>query len=168
MTKAKPAKATPGALNKPANSRVQFLYQAAALLAQQDSKILYLPKPETTKSTGVLSAEYPIQTLQPLSRRLVSDLRSVSRKTQIRLSPVIKHSTCKGCNTLLVEGSTYSKEIENRSKGGKKPWADVMVQTCNTCGLAKRFPLTVERQKRRPHRTPKTQEDLGVEAPKGG
>jgi ribonuclease P protein subunit RPR2 len=65
----------------------------------------------------------------------------------------MKHSICKNCDTMLIDGSTCTNEVENKSKGGKKRWADVLVRKCNTCGLEKRFPIGAERQKRRPHRT---------------
>lgn len=142
----------------PASSRVQFLHQAAALLAQQHATSTCLL--ETIESSNTTTQQRPAQALQPLSRRLVSDLRAVSLKAQVRLAPAVKHSFCKSCNTVLIEGSTCSKELENRSKGRKKPWADMMVQKCNTCGVAKRFPLAAARQKRNPHRAAKTGEEV--------
>jgi ribonuclease P protein subunit RPR2 len=96
---------------------------------------------------------------QTVSRRLISDLRNVSQKSVIRMSPDLKHSICKYCDTILIDGSTCTNEIENRSKDGKKPWADVLVCKCNTCGFARRFPMAHERQKRRIYRTPKTVEE---------
>ncbi|RKF61368.1 putative rnase p rpr2 rpp21 subunit domain-containing protein [Erysiphe neolycopersici] len=83
------------------------------------------------------------------SRRLVSEIRAVSLKTQIRLSPHIKHSICKSCSTILIDGSTCSNLVENKSKGGKKPWADVLIKKCYTCGSVKRFPISARRQERR-------------------
>ncbi|RYP86163.1 hypothetical protein DL769_000775 [Monosporascus sp. CRB-8-3] len=64
----------------------------------------------------------------------------------------MKHTICKYCDTLLVEGHTSTSFVENQSKGGKKPWADVLVVKCNTCGGLKRFPVQAPRQKRRPIR----------------
>ena len=82
-------------------------------------------------------------------RRFISHLRAVSLKSQIRLSSAMKHSMCKRCDSLLVSGSTSASEIENQSRGGKKPWADVLVITCHTCGFKKRFPTGATRQPRR-------------------
>ena len=152
-----------GAKVNPMSSRVQFLYQAAVLLAQQHSTPVTLS--ETTKDDDTPITELFTENLQPLSQQLVSDLRNVSLKAQIRLALDIKHTICKNCNTILLEGSTCSKEIENNSKGGKKPWADVMVQKCNICGLAKRFPLAARRQKRRPLRAPQTQKCSELKTP---
>ncbi|KAI6712792.1 hypothetical protein PZA11_000516 [Diplocarpon coronariae] len=148
--------------NKAIHSRVSYLYQAAAYMAalretaestrdrttadaggggqqEKDSS--------TSRSTG---PEKPLS--QPASRRLVADLRFVSQKVLMRISPAMKHSICKNCDTMLLHGPTCTSEIENRSRGGKKQWADVLVRKCNVCGLAKRFPLTDKRQKRRPQR----------------
>jgi ribonuclease P protein subunit RPR2 len=50
---------------------------------------------------------------------------------------------------LLVESKTSRSWIENPSKGGRKPWADILVIECGTCGNAKRYPVDAPRQKRR-------------------
>ncbi len=81
-----------------------------------------------------------------LPRRLLSHARSVSMKSQMRLTPTMKHSICKRCDILLVPSSTSTTRLENRSRGGKKPWADVLVVTCTVCGTAKRFPVGAKRQ----------------------
>lgn len=85
-------------------------------------------------------------------RRLVSHLRAVSLKSQIRLSPGIKHSICIHCENPLIMGTTSSSEIENKSRGGMKPWADVFVITCKLCGTARRFPKAAKRQRKRKKR----------------
>jgi ribonuclease P protein subunit RPR2 len=83
---------------------------------------------------------------------LISHLRSVSLKGQIRLSPAMKHSICKRCDSLLVPGSTSSVRLENKSRGGKKPWANVLIVTCCLCSAVKRFPVGAKKQCRRPQR----------------
>lgn len=89
--------------------------------------------------------------LEP-SRRLLSHLRVVSLKSQIRLTPTVKHSICKNCDSLLIPGRTSTSRFENRSRGGRKAWADVLVVTCISCGLAKRYPIGAKRQSRRTER----------------
>lgn len=168
------AKAKPGSVpNKAIYSRVSYLYQAAAYMAAQQEQ----RKPDQSKtatnieamddsgpeSAAVGSSSEPQTPLfQPASRRLVADLRGVSRKVMLRISPTMKHSICKNCDTILVDGKTCTNEVENRSKGGRKPWADVLVRKCNVCGLAKRFPLAAKRQKRKHQRG--VQHNLPVEA----
>lgn len=90
------------------------------------------------------------------SRRLLSHLRAVSLKSQIRLTPTMKHSICQDCDSLLLRGRTSTSRLENKSRGGRKPWADVLVVTCNSCGLAKRHPIGAKRQCRRAERARKT------------
>lgn len=158
MAKGQATKGVGKVPNKNLYSRVSYLYQAATYLAmreQGDLKKLstYSPLLETSLVSPFASSESKHEaSLQPLSRRLLSDLHSVSLKGLMRMSPAIKNSVCKGCQTLLINGSTSTTEIENKSKGGKKPWADILVRKCRTCGLEKRFPITADRQPRRPNR----------------
>ncbi|TQS37790.1 hypothetical protein Golomagni_01724 [Golovinomyces magnicellulatus] len=150
--------------NKALYSRISFLYQAAVYLAtthqhnpkdikptaekeenkdivnNENDRCLITDAPNKTKISSANAAS---------SRRLISDLRNVSLKAQIRMSPSLKHSICKTCSTLLIEGSTCTNEIENKSKCGRKSWVDVLVRKCLICGTVKRYPLTALRQKRR-------------------
>jgi len=160
MAKVKP-KSSGGVPNKAMHCRVSYLYQAATYLAtlqQPHSK-----EPSTENSNAQIDhfskaemqgSSDPENTFHPVSRRLTSDLRAVSLKAQLRMSPAMKHVICKNCDTLLLDGSTCKSEVENKSKGGKKPWADMLVRRCNTCGLARRYPVVVQRQKRWPQRSP--------------
>ena len=75
----------------------------------------------------------------PQSRHLLTSMRSVSQKSQIRLSRSIKRSVCRRCDALLAQNSTV--QIENASRGGRKPWADVLVVRCEQCGFLKRYPV---------------------------
>ncbi|KAH8811485.1 RNAse P Rpr2/Rpp21/SNM1 subunit domain-containing protein [Xylogone sp. PMI_703] len=151
--------------NKALHSRVSYLYQAASYLAtvqdqssKKDNNYTKTKEIEGQKLNEDVSEDQGSGPLQPASRRLVSDLRSVSLKMQMRMSPAMKHTICKNCDTLLIDGSTCTNIVENKSKGGKKPWADILVRRCNTCGLAKRFPINAPRQKRRPFRSPHIEE----------
>lgn len=69
-------------------------------------------------------------------------------KTQIRLPVTLKRSFCKRCDTILIPGVTCSHETKNASRGGKKPWANVLVVQCLSCGTEKRFPQTEKRGKK--------------------
>ncbi|PWY83469.1 Rpr2-domain-containing protein [Aspergillus heteromorphus CBS 117.55] len=90
--------------------------------------------------------------LPQLSRVYMSQMRGVSLKAQLRLPVDVKRSFCKRCDTHLIPGTTCTQEIRNASRGRKKPWADVLVVRCSTCGTEKRFPQTEKRSKRLPER----------------
>lgn len=159
-----------GVPNRHTYSRISFLYQAAACLSQSckrgpettsqqtlplENGDVDLPNGHADKdSSQTTDAQggHPAGAAENRSRQLITDLRNVSHKSVIRISPGMKRTICKYCDTLLVEGQTCSSAVENKSKGGKKPWADVLVIKCHTCGGEKRFPVNTERQKKRPHR----------------
>ena len=151
-----------GVGNRHHYARVSFLYQAAALLATstaaeagQDMSAGKTTAPKDVEDGvggvgGVGGVEGP--QLQGMSRRLATDMRTVSLKTQMRMTPDMKRTLCKYCDTLLIEGKTCISTVENESKGGRKRWADVLVIKCKTCGGAKRFPVDAGRQLRKPFR----------------
>lgn len=144
--------------NKAIYSRLSYLYQAAAYLQSQQL-------PSTTTQAGgqtqdPSNSESDAKRQQgaqrdirsAASRRLLSDLRAASLKTQIRIDPAVKRTVCKYCDSLLVEGVSCKSSVENKSKGGRKPWADVLVVRCGTCGGEKRVPVSAGRQRRRGER----------------
>ena len=144
--------------HKHLHSRISYLYQAATYFAdncsqRDDSNSSEVTRKESNKPSEHTEAE-PTKTtsLSAASRRMLSQLRGVSLKSQIRLSPAIKHSICNRCEGLLVPGSSSSTYIENKSRGGKKPWADVLVTECKTCGSTTRIPIGAKRQARRKDR----------------
>lgn len=143
--------------NRHIYSRMSFLYQAAAYLNSQPplhphvtATTVSRQHTEHLQSTDCFKKDK--RTRISLSRRLITDLRSTSKKSQISLTPALKHTICKFCDTLLVEGQSSTTSVENLSKGGKKPWADMLVVACHVCGGIKRYPVHAPRQKRRPVR----------------
>lgn len=177
------AKPKPGTIqNRATYSRLSFMYQAAACLAQTTKQQTTNSKPVNPTQTdgdvvmgddGTRPGRQEDETTaaaqgQGLSRQLLTDLRNVTKKAVIRISPEMKRTMCKSCDTFLVEGQTCASTVENKSKGGKRPWADVLVIKCNTCGREKRFPVNAPRQKRKHIRPPKEQKVPEQEcAPKG-
>ncbi|KAJ2990558.1 hypothetical protein NUW58_g2889 [Xylaria curta] len=157
MAKTKPHGSVP---NRHLYSRLSYLHQAAAFLGSQTGHA-HDSHPEPSAShrlDGQGNVSYaPASTAADqlrleLARHLLTDLRATSLKSQIRLSPAIKHTICKFCDAFLIEGETSTSVVENKSKHGKKPWADVLVVKCKTCHGVKRFPVQALRQKRRPQR----------------
>ena len=87
-----------------------------------------------------------------LVRHLLTHARNISKKSQTRLSQSVKRSICKKCDALLMNQSISTIRIENSSQGNRKPWADVLVITCDLCGTHKRFPVGAKRQLKRSKR----------------
>ncbi|RPA81190.1 Rpr2-domain-containing protein [Ascobolus immersus RN42] len=113
MGKAKTQKGPP--IPRQPMSRINFLLQAAHLLHHTP--------------------------VHKLSNHYISTAKSVAKKTQVRLDPAAKRTICKRCDSLMMPGEGARYKIENKSKGGKKKWADVLVVECEACGAAKRFPV---------------------------
>ncbi|KAK6205033.1 RNAse P Rpr2/Rpp21/SNM1 subunit domain-containing protein [Scheffersomyces amazonensis] len=75
-----------------------------------------------------------------LSRGYARNLDLVAKKTVIKLTPALKRSLCKKCNTFLIPGLTLTVFIENESKS-KASHNDVLVHQCLYCHSKKRFPI---------------------------
>ncbi|KAJ5860194.1 uncharacterized protein N7529_007504 [Penicillium soppii] len=154
-------------------ARLNYLHQAAAYLqgksTEQKShnvtqaaheapndKLAYVQacsndirqKPEPQQRAPPMDRNNAKEPLGNLSRVCVSHLRDVAMKTQIRLPVTLKRSLCKRCAIILTPGVTCSHETRNESRGGKKPWADVLIVRCLACGTEKRFPQTDKRAKK--------------------
>ncbi|KAF5667971.1 rnase p rpr2 rpp21 subunit [Fusarium heterosporum] len=150
--------------NRTIYSRASYLYQAASYLAKQQSPNCQdvLSKSSTTGQEHSASAptKNEQKALANMSRQAISGLRGVTQKAQIRLSPAMKQTICKYCDTLQIEGDTCTSIIENASKGGRKPWADVLNIKCKTCGNVKRYPVSAPRQKRKALRNSSHQQGI--------
>ena len=151
MAKAKPSKAGNSTVPlKHLHSRLSYLHQAAAFLATADhnkscptgSSSTSDPESRTTK----LLSDANSQNISEAAR-LLTHLRGVSQKSQIRLDPTLKHTICKRCDSLLIPGRTSNALIMNPSKNGHKSWADLFEVRCNKCGTIKRFPTGMDREK---------------------
>lgn len=131
MSKVKAPKSK-GMPSKHLHARTTFLYQAATYLTVQPgpgSETFLSTENTRPDSTG--QDQRSGQTGFPLALHLGSDLQQVSRKAQLRLSRDLKRTLCKICNTVLLPGRTATQRVENDSKSGKKPWADVLIVECN-------------------------------------
>ncbi|ORY12322.1 RNAse P Rpr2/Rpp21/SNM1 subunit domain-domain-containing protein [Clohesyomyces aquaticus] len=133
--------------NKHLHARATFLYQAATYLTLQSRALNpelegnHLSSDDRADHEGARVVRHSGQAMQ-----LGSHLRAVSTKGQVRLSAEMKRSLCKACNTVLVPGKTSTHIMENKSRGGRKPWADILVIQCNFCGSQKRLPTGSNKQ----------------------
>ncbi len=165
-------------------SRISYLHQAAGYLTQrhlsepkpdsQDSYAELAPESRVMKPTDLISIEEAarssqhqksarLQSSAALSRYLLSNVHGVSLKGQVRLDSTLKHSICRRCNAFLVAGVTSTSYVENRSNGGEKSWADVLVLTCKLCDATRRFPIGAMQQRSKKSRQ-KQEKGLGVES----
>jgi ribonuclease P protein subunit RPR2 len=152
-------KANPATSKQPPNShlfaRLSHLYKAATTL--------------TTPTTSN-KAQSDLSTTN-LSRFYLNHLRSVAKKSVIRLDPSIKRTICKRCDALLIPGVSCEHRIENKSKNGKKPWADVLIIECKACRAVKRFPVGIDERKAKKGKVSKPQNeggDVGQQLDRGG
>ncbi|KAE8361782.1 Rpr2-domain-containing protein [Aspergillus caelatus] len=194
MAKAKGKKGSSGGAQSHIRARLDYLHKAAIYLQsagvaskQSSSQLvqngtsqdgepgsasarivpLFLSHDTTPgqKSTGTHTSANTDR-LPQLSRVFISQMRGVSLKTQMRLPVETKRSYCKRCDTLLSPGVSCIQEIRNESRDRKKPWADVRVICCTTCGTEKHFPLTERRTKKlSERRKQREQEKEQVPAP---
>jgi len=133
-----------GAVNKHLQARITYLEKASKYLAQQQYDHEDQTSEKHNEETDALTHGLP--------QLLSSHLRSVSLKSQIRLRQDVKRSICRKCDTPLIDTSTSYTTIENYSKGKAKPWAEVRVITCKSCGTKKRFPIGAKRQSKKKDR----------------
>lgn len=131
-------------------SRLSFLHQAATLLTKAER---HPRRPQIRQSHLSGSSPKGLGNAReglPESTKLLSHLRGVSQKSQIRIASELKHTICKRCDCLLIPGRTSTEIMKNDSRNGNKPWADVLEVQCNKCGTVKRFPVGTIHQKERP------------------
>jgi ribonuclease P protein subunit RPR2 len=148
-----------GVQHRHVHSRISFLHQAAAYLSAVAVRTPTASLHDSHKdgSTSLHGGNHVAQ-----SRQLLSQLREVSRKTNVRLTPQLKRYICKRCQCLLVIGSTSQESMTNASRGGRKAWADVFEIRCQKCGTAKRFP--VGQKRRKDIDAPSTDEEIAEQA----
>lgn len=139
-------KGPPSVPNRHIYNRASYLYQAGQYLATASQA-----QGDTKEHSAAEKAAKDRQASAAMnvSRQLMADMKAVSLKVLIRQSPAIKRSVCKYCSTLQIEGKTCHSVVENPSRGGKKPWADVLVIRCSVCQNVKRYPVDCPRQKRK-------------------
>ncbi|KAJ5825301.1 hypothetical protein N7474_002439 [Penicillium riverlandense] len=155
-------KKEPKNVNSHIKARLAYLQQAAAHFQASASQEAGSRRVDGTDSTPAPRDSHPMTNL---SRVYLSQMRGVSLKTQTRLPIEVKRSFCKRCDTLLVPGVNCSHEVQNASRGGNKPWADVRVVRCLVCKTEKRFPQTDKRGKKLVERRKEAMPPVEVDKP---
>jgi ribonuclease P protein subunit RPR2 len=149
MAKSKAGELGSGIPQRHLHSRISYLDQAATYLAstEETSERAETVKRDPARQIQSTHIQKCSRGIWPQSRNLLSQLRAVSLKSQIRLSSDLKRSFCRRCNTPLIPGKTSEIGITNNSRHGRKPWADVLVVECGFCGAVRRYPTGQKLQK---------------------
>lgn len=150
--------------NRQAYARISYLYQASHYLSSlarpEASPRRHEDLKNTTNNSCISSTAESAQDqnfsqtqrLTGLANSYASQISSISRKSSVKVSRDAKRSMCKSCKSLLRPGASSQSWIENKSKEKKKPWADVLVTKCLSCGFEKRYPIGAKRQLRKEER----------------
>jgi ribonuclease P protein subunit RPR2 len=152
MVKTKAPKSAKSNPHKHLQARVSFLQRASEYLATQQAR--------QTEESGGSAAVSESARNNGASRHMTAQCKGVSRKAQIRMSQDAKRSMCKRCETQLVLGQSSEEHVENLSRNGAKPWANVLVLTCLTCKAVKRYPIGAARTSKRKDRQSKREDAL--------
>ncbi|KIJ91944.1 hypothetical protein K443DRAFT_464350 [Laccaria amethystina LaAM-08-1] len=75
------------------------------------------------------------KTVNDLARSYVHALKVVGQKTTVKMDPSIKRTLCKGCNVVLVPGSTAIVRVKRSSSHRHS-----VVYTCTGCKSSRRIP----------------------------
>ena len=163
-------KSKSGLKNKHLHARIAYLHCAAVHLTRDHGTVSTMDQDRNIGSKeceqppeASLAQEHTDSQSQQTTRfdphpsgglpiYLSAHLSQVARKSQIRLRSEVKHSICKRCGAIQVEGTTCKKFTENLSKGRKKQHATVLVQECKSCGVRKRWPVGATRQRKKRQR----------------
>ncbi|KAF2769479.1 Rpr2-domain-containing protein [Teratosphaeria nubilosa] len=136
--------------NKHLHSRLAYLQQAAIYLTAQARKPdLGAVGDNQVDGRIALREASQFSTSGGLPSYYASHIRQIAHKAVIRLPRDVKNSICRKCSTALIEGQTCTTRSENRSRDASKPWAEVLIYTCKTCGATKRFPISAKRQQKK-------------------
>ncbi|KAL0572066.1 hypothetical protein V5O48_009884 [Marasmius crinis-equi] len=134
--------------------RLNFLYQASVYLNGMDqshhsSSAQSEPEPSASTSTPMnmnISEEQRTESrkkrrkprkigIKDLARSYIDTMKVVGTKTTVRMDPSIKRTLCKGCNTVLVPGSTASVRVKSSPTHGH-----IITYTCLECQALRRLP----------------------------
>ncbi|KAG7096392.1 hypothetical protein E1B28_003835 [Marasmius oreades] len=136
--------------------RLNFLYQASVYLhsVDEDDSCSTLstsqPQPEPQVSASSSDAGVVAKTktrgrgkkrkiwkvgMGDLAKAYIGTMKVVSTKTTVRMDPSIKRTLCRGCNTVLVVGSTASVRVKGSPCHGHS-----MRYTCLKCQHSRNIP----------------------------
>ncbi|KAJ2458807.1 Ribonuclease P protein subunit p21 [Coemansia sp. RSA 2424] len=74
------------------------------------------------------SGATPQATMMPLARFFAKEMRLVSRKSVLRMSPHVKREFCKVCQTPLLPGVSSATRVKGQKRSRR------VITTCQYCG----------------------------------
>ncbi|CAE6462529.1 unnamed protein product [Rhizoctonia solani] len=113
--------------NRDLMQRMNFLYQASVSLARSGAHA----------ETGRLARKY------------VKTIKGIASGAVVKIDPGVKRMLCKGCNAVLVPGSSASVRVKT-----SKPHGRVISYTCFSCRAVRIIPAAPTTQS---HQTPREQ-----------
>lgn len=118
--------------NRDLMQRMNFLYQAS----------VHLSHSETHAETG------------RLARKHVKTLKKISNGAVVKIDPSVKRMLCKGCNAVLVPGSSASVRVKT-----SRPHGRVISYTCFSCRTVRVIPAAPTSQS---HQAPPDQDTTTI------
>lgn len=98
-------------------------------------------KDEYTRITYLYQMSCALQSKYPqLARGYSKSGTVISKKSVLKMTPAMKRSICKKCNTVMIPGMSMRIRMENESRG-KHAKHDMLIYECIKCGCVKRFPV---------------------------
>ncbi|KAF8757095.1 hypothetical protein RHS01_04080 [Rhizoctonia solani] len=120
--------------NRDLMQRMNFLYQASATLARSGAH------PETGR----------------LARKHVKTIKGIASGAVVKIDPSVKRMLCKGCNAVLVPGSSASVRVKT-----SRPHGRVISYTCFSCREVRVIPAAPTIQS---HQAPQVQGKITTES----
>ncbi|KAF9507075.1 hypothetical protein BS47DRAFT_1352087 [Hydnum rufescens UP504] len=109
--------------NRDLMQRLNFLYQSSVYLEH------------LARSTDQPPASPGRDSLSRLSQAYVKSMRTIGKKALVRFDPVVKRSLCKGCDRVILAGTTASVRVKPSRTHGNR-----VVTTCLQCKTFRSIP----------------------------
>lgn len=119
--------------NKDIIQRLNFLYQASALLGT----ISHPPSPHTpvTCHPAACHQRKRVVTTSELSRSYIDTMKVVGQKTNTKIDPSVKRRLCKNCSLVLVPGISATVRVKNSASHHH-----LVCYVCQACRSERRIP----------------------------
>lgn len=95
--------------NRDIIQRLNFLYQAGVYMNTISPPTSEHSIKQTKKRRTVKKA-----TTRDLAKAYISCMKAVGQKTTVKLDPAVKRTICRGCDMVLVPGSTASVRVKSQ------------------------------------------------------